>query len=336
MTRAMLAFALACLPLSQPLAETLPLGAPDSWKYLAFDSASQNVFVAHGNEVTVVDTATLRIVGHVPGLVSAHGVAIVPGGHGYAASSKSASVTIFDPKTFRVIAVLKAGDDANSVTYDAVSNHVFVANDDAGTITVIDTGTDTQIASIALPGGEGLESAAADGVGHLFINHSAQGNIVRIDTRKAAIDAAWPLPGCTEPQGLALDAALQRLFISCDNNVLLVLDEHDGRLVTTLPIGPGSETVLFDSRRHRIYTANADGTLSVIKVGSPDRFMPADAITTAKGARTAALNPATGKVYMVTADVAPGIPATQRRRIYSFKPGTVKLLAVDPVVGQGK
>ena len=110
---------------------TLPLGAPDSWKYLAFDVTTQHLFVAHGTEVTVVDTNTQRIIGHVPGLADAHGVAIVPGGYGYAASSQSGTISVFNPKTFQVIAVLKAGDDANSVTYDPASKHVFVANDDS-------------------------------------------------------------------------------------------------------------------------------------------------------------------------------------------------------------
>ena len=263
----MLALACACLPATSCFAaKTLRLGAPDSWKYLAFDPSTKRVFVAHGNEITVVDAASMRIIGHVPGLSGAHGVAIVPGGYGYATSSKSAQVSVFDPKTLQAKASLQAGEDANSVTYDPLSAHVFVANDDAGTITVIDAATNAAIATIALPGGEGLESAAADGAGHLFVNHSAQDDVVRIDTRKSAADAAWPLPGCSKPQGLASDIESQRLFISCENKLLLVLDQRDGRIVASLPIGPSSETVLLDKHRHRIYTANADGTLSVIDV----------------------------------------------------------------------
>jgi len=327
----MLAFALACLPFSQPLAGTLPLGAPDSWKYLAFDPATKTVFAAHGNEITVVDAATFRVIGHVAGLAGAHGVAIVPGGHGYASSSKSATVSVFDTKTFRTIAVVKAGDDANSVTYDPASNHVFVANDDSGTITIIDAATEKLLGSIALPGGEGLAAATADGAGHLFVDHSAQDDLVRIDTRTSAIDATWPLPGCTDPEGLALDASVQRLFISCDNNRLLVLDSRNGRLVTTLPIGPASDTVLYDPQRHRIYTANADGTLSVIRVDAGDHYTSEGTISTAKGAHTAALNPATGVIYLVTADVKSEIPAAAMRhhQLYSFLSGTVKMLAVD-------
>jgi YVTN family beta-propeller protein len=328
----MLAFALACFPCCHSLAQAVSLGAPDAWKYLAFDPATKNVFTAHGNEITVVDTNTLRIVGHVPGLAGAHGVAIVPGGHGYAASSKSATVTVFDPKTFRVITVLKAGEDANSITYDPASNHVFVANDDSGTLTVIDAATDTPLTSIALPGSEGLAATASDGAGHLFVSHPAQDNLIRLDTRKSVADATWALPGCTHPEGLALDATMQRLFVSCDNDRLLVLDDRDGRLVTTLPIGPASASVLYDQQRHRIYTANEDGTLSVVRVDGPDHYALENTIGTGKGAHTAALNPATGVIYLVTADVKSEVPAAAARhhQMYSFVSGTVKLLAIHP------
>ena len=312
--------------------QTLALGGSGHWKYLTFDPATQDLFIAQGDEITVVDTAAMRIRGHVTGLSGAHGVALAPGGHGYASSSKSASLSVFDPATRQVSRVLKADDDANSVTYDPVSKRVFVANDDSGSITVVDTAKDTVIATIALPGGEGLQSAVADGRGHLFVNHSARNEVIRIDTRTAAADAAWPLAGCTGPQGLAADDASKRLFISCANGHLLVLDQQDGRPVATLPIGPDSGTVLFDARLHRLYTPNADGTLSVIKQSGADDFTLAPPIATAKGARTAALNPRTGVIYLVTADIDAAAPASAGRRHegYAFKSGTARLVVVDP------
>ena len=312
--------------------QTLALGGSGHWKYLTFDPATQDLFIAHGDEITVVDTAAMRIRGHVSGVSGAHGVALAPGGHGYASSSTAASLSVFDPATLQVSRVLKAGEDANSVTYDPFSKRVFVANDDSGSMTVVDTAKDAVIATIALPGGEGLQSAVADGSGHLFVNHSARNEIIRIDTRAAAADAAWPLTGCTGPQGLAADNAAQRLFVSCANGRLLVMDQQDGRVTATLPIGPDSGTVLFDERRHRLYTPNADGTLSVIRQSDPDVYTLEPVIETALGARTAALNPRTGVIYLVTADIDAAAPAGTGRRheSHAFKPGTVRMLVVDP------
>src|SRR5213082_3071309 len=56
----------------------VPLGAPDRWDYVVFDPGSGRVFVAHGDELTVVDGTSGDIVGHVksfPGIT--HGIAVV-------------------------------------------------------------------------------------------------------------------------------------------------------------------------------------------------------------------------------------------------------------------
>jgi DNA-binding beta-propeller fold protein YncE len=90
-----------------------------------------------------------------------------------------------------------------------------------------------------------------------------------------------------------------RIYVSCESGVLVILDARSGRQVATLPIGPGSETVIFDAARHRIYTPNADATLSVIDVGAADGYRVGKPISTAPGARTAAEDPATGRVYFV-------------------------------------
>jgi DNA-binding beta-propeller fold protein YncE len=284
--------------------ENVLLGGAEHWKYITFDPATRKVFVAHGDEVTVIDAGATRVTGHVQGIAGAHGVTIVPGGHGYATSSKSATVTVFDPRNLGVLAVLKAGDDANTVTYDPTSRRVFAGNDDAGTITVIDAMTDKVVTLVRLPGGEGIESMAADGTGGLFVNHSAGGDLVRIDTHRAIAGASWKLPDCAKPQGIAADNVTKRLFVSCESGRLLVLDQHDARVVASLPIGKVSDTVLLDAQRHRVYAPSSDGVLSVIGIAGPDRYVAMAPINTGAGARTAALDPATGRIYLVVGNPA--------------------------------
>jgi hypothetical protein len=47
-------------------------------------------------------------------------------------------------------------------------------------------------------------------------------------------------------------------------------------------------------------------------------------------AHTAALDPSTGIVYLVTAEVAGDAPGAAQH--YNLKPGTVRLLAIEPLV----
>jgi DNA-binding beta-propeller fold protein YncE len=282
-------------------AATLPLGPPDKTKYAAFDPATHHLFIAHGAAITVVDTASMTIAGRIGGLPGAHGIAFVPGGHGYAAGGKSASVAVFDTVTLKTLATIKAGEDANAVVYDPASLHVFVMNDDAATITVIDPLRNAGIATMTLPPGEGLEGAAADGAGHLFVAHSASADVLRIDTRSLRVDASFKLHDCPKPQGLALDTQAGRVFVSCENRQLLVLDARDGRAVASMPIGPGNRTLIFDARRRRLYAPCTDGTITVIDAGKSAFYSARAPLIAAPGIRTAALDAQSGRLYLVGA-----------------------------------
>ncbi len=277
----------------------LPLGAPDKTKYAVFDPATHHLFIAHGAEITVVDTESMTIAGHIGGLPGAHGVALAPGGKAYAASGKAASVAVFDTTTLKSAAVMKAGEDANAVVYDPASRHIFVMNDDAATITIIDPARDAAIATITLPPGEGLEGAAADGAGHLFVNHSAAADVLRIDTRASRVDAAFKIADCRKPQGMALDPLLPRAFITCENGRLLVIDRNTGRQVAALPIGPGRSSVFFDASRRRIVVPSAESTISVIDAATAGSFTVRPALAAEPGVRAAAFDEQSGRLYLV-------------------------------------
>jgi YVTN family beta-propeller protein len=331
-----LSFAFCLLPLVARAAypfqppQLVKLNGTEKFQYVVFDPALHRVFVAHGNEVTVVDAGALKVIGRVTGLAGAHGVALVPGGRGYADSGRSQTVSVFDPSNFKVIATLKADDDAYAVVYDPASRQVFVMNDDAGNITVIDPAQDKVIDTIALT--PGFEQAEADGQGHLFVAHSEAGQVLRIDTLRHTADAAWNVPGCVKPHGLALDTARHRLFVGCPGGVLSMLDCQTGRNIASLPIGRGGDTLLFDAARRKIYSPNADGTLSVIDEAGPDTLSAEPAMPTRPGARTGALDPATGRLFLVTAEV----DGTERRKTpdapprLHYKPGSTELLVFDP------
>jgi len=107
---------------------------------------------------------------------------------------------------------------------------------------------------------------------------------------------------CNEPRSLAVDGAHQRLFAACDNMKLAVLNAGSGEAIASLPIGPGTDTVAYDAARGLIYTANggAQGTLTVIRQDVTDTYSEIANLPTRQRARTMAINPQTGQVYLVT------------------------------------
>jgi DNA-binding beta-propeller fold protein YncE len=81
-----------------------------------------------------------------------------------------------------------------------------------------------------------------------------------------------------------------------------VLNASNGDLITSLPIGYGVEAIGYDSDRGLIYTANgaAMGSLTVIHQDVTDTYAVIQTLPTRQRARTLAVNPATGDVYLVT------------------------------------
>jgi len=333
---AVAALALPCLAPAQTAPEytivkKVPLGAPDRWDYVVFDEGSGRVFIAHGDELTVVDGNSGDVVGHVksfPGIT--HGIAVVSANNrGYTDEGEAGKAHSFDLKTLKVEKHMQAQEGADAITFDPVSNHVFIMNGDAGTITVIDPKKDAVVTNIEV-GGK-LEYARPGENGRLFVNGADKREIVSIDTATNQIAARWPVPDCESPHGLAINPASHRLFVSCLNEQLFVLDSHSGQVITHLPIGKGSDAVVFDPKRKLLFSSNGkDGTISVIAEKDPKTYVSLQPIKTVISARTMGINPATGRLFLAAADINPNAPPDKKSGRIPTEAGSLKLLFLDP------
>ncbi|MDE2134942.1 MAG: hypothetical protein KGJ49_10110 [Alphaproteobacteria bacterium] len=318
---------------SYTITKNVALGAPDRWDYVVLDPVLNRVYVSHSEKVTVVDGTSGAIVGTINGITgTTHGIASVHAlGKGYTDDGKAGIAVSFDLKTLKIINSIKAEPDADGIVFDQWSGHILVIDGGSGKITVIDPKTDTLVATV--DGGGGLEFGVSGENGKFYVDGAEKGEIVRIDTKTNTADAHWPMAGCQKPHGLAIDRAHMRLFASCANKVMAVVDAETGAVLATLPIGEGSDFAEFDPSRGLAFSSNRDGTLSIIVEKSPATFVALPAVTTELGARTMAIDPKTGRVFLVTADMtlAPAVPPSDARPRYSVKPGSAKLLFLDPM-----
>jgi YVTN family beta-propeller protein len=318
---------------SYRITKTIALGAPDRWDYVVFDPILHRVYVSHGEKVTVVNGLSGAIAGQIDGITgTTHGIASVRAlGKGYTDDGNAGIAVSFDLKTLKVINRIKAEPDADGIVYDPPSGHLLVIDGDSGKVTVIDPKADTVVATI--DGGGGLEFGVSGGNGKFYVDGADKNEIIRMDTKTNMADAHWPMPGCTRPRGLAIDREHMRLFASCGNKIMTVVDAETGAVVTNLPIGAGTDFAEFDSSRGLAFSSNRDGTLSIIAEKTPNSFVALPPVTTEVGARTMAIDAKTGRIYLVTAAMAVNEAAapTDYRHRYSVKPGSVRLLFLDPI-----
>jgi YVTN family beta-propeller protein len=318
-------------PPNYHISMVVPLGSPDRWDYVVFDPDSRRVYVAHGDRVTVVDGTNGAVVGAIEGMPGGtHGVAISHAtGKGYTDDVKAGMVAVFDLITLKVIKRIKAESDADGIVFDPSSGHIFVIDGDSGKLTVIDPKNDTVLA--AIDGGGGLEFGDIGNNGKFYVNGAEKNEIVRVDTATNRADAHWAMPSCVTPHGLAIDQVHHRLFASCSNKVMVVMNADNGAIVATLPIGEGTDFAAFDPKNGLAFSSNRDGTISVVAEMSPDKFIVLPSIPTKIGARTMAIDPTSGRIYLVVADMSVNESAapTDLRRRYSVKSGSLKLLFLD-------
>jgi YVTN family beta-propeller protein len=308
--------------------KSVPLGAPDRWDYVVFDPSSQRAYVAHGDRVTVVDGRSGALVGDITGYPGGtHGIAIVAAlDRGFTDDGEAGEAGEFDLTTLKTSKRIKTGPDADAIMFDPVTKHVLVINGDSGTITVIDPKAERVVADIQA--GEKLESAVSGLDGKVYVNGAGKDEILRVDASSNQIDARWPVKACRSPHGLAIDPKTRRLFASCVNKVLIVVNLDSGAIVASVPIGAGTDSAAFDPRRQLIFSSNGkDGTLSVIEEADPQTFRLVATINTAISARTMALDPESGRIYLVAGDTRESAEAGARRAIV---PGSLKLLFLDP------
>jgi len=327
----MLAHAAASDP-SMEVVQRWKLGGAGGWDYLTLDSATHRLFISRATRVDVLDTQSGRVLGTVADTQGVHGIALAPDLHrGFTSNGRGDSITVFDLDSLKTIREVKIpAHNPDAILYEPSGKHVFTFNGKSKDVTVLDASTLAVVATIPVP--DKPEFAVDDHAGQIFVNIETEpGQMVVIDSRKLAVKATWPLAGCDSPSGLTMDRMNRRLFSVCDDKVMAVTNADNGFSVARVPIGEGPDAAAFDERRRLVMSSNGEGNLTLVREESPDHYRVVNTVETQRGARTMALDPVSGKVYLVTADYtsAPAPTSEQPHPRPTPVPDTFTVLVVD-------
>lgn len=302
------------------------LDGDGGWDYLTMDDAAGLLYVSHGMVVQVVDVKTSKAIATIEDTKGVHGITIAPEfGKGYISCGRDSTVVVFDTKTFKTLSRIKVnGSNPDAILYDPFSKNIFVFNGRSKNVTVIEAKSDRVIGGIALEGKP--EFAATDEKGKIYVNNEDKSKLIVINAQTLKVEANWPVAPVEEPSGLAIDNSTHRLFTVSDGHIA-VLDAQTGKVIASLPIGDRVDGVAFDSGLKRAYSANGDGTMTV--VGEVDsKYKVIETVATQKGARTIAVDSKTHHIYLPTAEFGEA-PAEGKRQ--SVKPGSFVVLDIAPV-----
>ena len=298
-------------------------GPDGGWDILSVDPAAHRLYVGRRDSVTAVDLSSGTVTGKLAPADGGHSALAIPGtGEVLVTNGNANNVTIIDGRTGQLRAAIPTGKKPDAATYDPATRMVWVMTPGDGNISAIDQVSAKVVATVAVGGS--LEFGAADGHGRLYVNAEDRNDVAVIDTRTRKLIRREPLPGCDGPTGIIYDPATKETLSACANGVAVVLSAA-GAPVASLTIGKRPDGAAFDERRQvALVPSGADGTLSIIELSPKPRVVAT--VATAKSARTIALDPSTGRVYLPATDLQPPVGNERPKAV----PGTFRIIVVAP------
>lgn len=287
----------------------IQIGGAGAFDYLSIDSAAKRLYVTHGTEIVVIDTATNQIVGRIADTPRVHGIVLVPElGRGFTTNGGENKASIVDLKTLQTIGKVDTGANPDAVLYEPTRKEIYTFNgaEQGGySATVFEAATGAVVATVEL--GDKPETGQTDS-GRVFVNLEDKNliGVIEIATHKK-IDE-WPLAPVTAPTGMAIDRPSKRLFVG-GGKFLALVDYTTGKVVTSVPICTGTDATWFDASTRMVFTSCSDGHITISRFDAPDKLAVVDTLTTARGARTMTIDPATHRIYTAAQKFAAADPA---------------------------
>ncbi len=287
----------------------IPFPGEGGWDYLAVDSANRRLYVSHSTQVEVVDLDSEKPVAKITGMKRIHGIAVANDfNRGYISDGGDDVVVIFDLKSDAVLQKVPAGKNPDGILYDPYSKRVFAFNGRSNDATAIDAASGKVAGTVALDGKP--EFPVSDGKGNVYVNIEDKSEIAQLDPQTLKVKKTWSLSPCEEPSGLAIDLEARRLFSVCSNNKMAVVNADSGQVIATVAIGNGPDAAGYDPARKLVFSSNGEGTLTVVRQDSPDKYTVLENAATERSARTMSLDTKTHKIYLSAAQLGAAPEAT--------------------------
>lgn len=174
------------------------------------------------------------------------------------------------------------------------SSRAYVANFGSNTLTVIDTASNTTIATIAV--GTGPQGVAVNAsTNRAYVTNSGSNSLSVIDTNSNTVLATVGVGA--GPTGIAINPATNRAYITNKNNsTLSVMDTTNYTVIATIAVGSGPLSVALNPATSRAYVTNSNSNnISVINTAN-NSFVAT--IPVGLAPQGVALHPAANRAYV--------------------------------------
>jgi DNA-binding beta-propeller fold protein YncE len=221
----------------------------------------------------------------------------------------------------QTITTVAAGHNPDCIVMGPKQKEVYAFNGRDHSATVIATDSGKVVATIPLAGKPEFAQVEPK-ANRVFDNIEDQSEVAVIDAEAHQVITNWPIAPGESASGMAIDRKNHRLFLGCDNHLMIMMDSESGKVLSSIPIGEGVDANAFDPKTKLAFASCGDGTTTIAREDDDDLTV-VQTLKTERGARTMALDPTTHKIYLATAQMEAPEPGQRRGKIV---PGTFKIL----------
>jgi hypothetical protein len=232
-------------------------------------------------------------------------------------------IYLVDLKTLKVTGKITppGARGSDSLMYDPASKRAFINTAASNNAQALDAASGKLVGTVEFPGRP--EAAVPDGKGSMFVNIVDKSEMVEYDTKTLKIKNTWPAAPCVRAVGLSMDAVHRRLFIGCQaianqvpggptgapgENLLVVMNADNGKVVGTMPIGLGTDGTGYDPATGDVFATCRDigdgktGATYIFHEDSPDKYTKVAQVNTIYGARTIGMDPKIHHIFSVSTE----------------------------------
>jgi len=207
------------------------------------------------NELAVIDDQNLSILARVPAGDYPDGIAYASKANKiYVSDLHGKTDTVIDAKTNQRVATIALGGGAGNSQYDSVSDRIFVTVDGREELAEIDPGSDQVTARYPLTGCKGSHGLLIDSERRLaFAACEDNSRLVVFDLESKKATATLSVGA--DPDVLAFDSGLRRLYVSAESGIISVFEERERGLqkIGEGFFAPNAHSVAVDPNTHRVY-----------------------------------------------------------------------------------
>ena len=226
----------------------------------------------HG-AVAIVESDGLREIARLPGGVFPDGIAFDPKDNKIFVSDEMGSaVSVIDPAANRLVARIAAGGEVGNVQYDRTTAKLYAPIQTKDELAVFDAAGNRRTGGYPLAGCKhphGLAIAPGAAIGYVACDENDV--LVTVDLKTG--NELGRLPLGHDPDVLAMDAGLKRLYVASESGNLAAFDVAIPAAPVSLGIGfiaKGAHSVAVDPATHYLYLPLADaGGASVMRILAP-------------------------------------------------------------------